>query len=138
MAQLENTFRTNLCKKLKLVHAEKLWIQKLHGGFYQAGLPDTIFTLGLTSVVEFKADKHRFFEADNITKLQTHTLRCVHLAGGLSGVWHWNAEKKSLQVFGTQALLDQTWEFQSSYYDPRTLVEDPAALRAALWHPSGG
>lgn len=144
MAQLENNFRTNLCRKLKIQHAEKMWIQKLHGGFYQAGLPDTLFGFdGHISVVEFKADRHRFFESDNITKLQIHTLRCVHLAGGLSGVWHWNAEKKLLQVFNTQVLMDGTWEFQSAYYAVDTLVSNTEALKKALWHdlygvPSAG
>lgn len=132
--QLENNFRTNLCKKLKIQHAEHIFIQKLHGGFYQAGLPDTIFVFeGPTSFVEFKADENRWFELDNITKMQMHTLRNIALAGGLAGVWHWNVSQRKLQVFTYASLVAGTWEQDSRYYEPELLIQNSSLLKEALW-----
>lgn len=133
--QLENNFRARVCSKLKEIYAEKFYHQKLHGGFYQAGLVDTLIVFdGHTSHVEFKADTEREFEHDNITKLQEFTLRGVWLAGGLSGVWHWMHDKKLIQIFNYDVLKRRAWKSEGVLIPYDALLKDRALLKSALWH----
>lgn len=133
--QLENNFRDRICKALKATHAEKLFHQKFHGGFYQAGLPDTAVVFDLqTSWVEFKADTEREFEADQLTKLQAFTLRGIHLAGGNCGIWHWIHDRKIVQIFSFDVFLRGAWRAEGMLVKEHQLLHDKALLKSALWH----